>query len=1044
MFKEVSLKEGFSKRELNIIDYWRKNGIEQKSIEEKDPNNQFVFYEGPPTANGKPGIHHVMARAIKDFVCRYHTMKGFQVKRKAGWDTHGLPVEIAVEKELGLDGKPEIEAYGIEAFNKKCKESVFKYEKLWREITERIGYWLDMDNPYITLDNNYVESIWWLIKQFFEKDLIYLGYKILPYCPRCGTPLSSHEVAQGYRTTKDPSIYIKVKVKNEDNLYFLVWTTTPWTLLSNVALAFNPENKYVTIKHKNEKYVLAKSRLNDLFKPEEYDLLEEKIGKEYEGIEYEPLFPYAQFEEKAYYTVTADYVTLEDGTGIVHIAPAFGEDDYQVGKKHNLPVVQMVNDEGLIKDEVEPWKGMFFKDADPDIMRDLKDRGILIKKTKIEHTYPFCWRCDSPLIYYARDSWYIKTTEFKDKLLENNKKINWYPKFVGEGRFGQWLENNIDWAISRNRYWGTPLNIWLCSSCGHKESLGSREELMDKDPNVTKDIDLHRPYVDDITYDCPKCSSGKMKRTPEVLDCWFDSGGMPFAQQHYPFENKEEFDKSFPADFICEGIDQTRGWFYSLLAISTLITGKSSYKTCVVNELILDEKGNKMSKSRGNAVNPWEVIEKFGADAVRWYLFSVSPPWAPTKFDTKGVQEITNKFLGTLFSTYSFFAIYANIDKYKPELIKDPTNYPQIDTWILSKLHNLIKTVREWNDIYELSKATRAVNHFILEDLSNWYIRRSRRRFWAFDLTEDKKSAYNTLYTVLIEVSKLIAPYAPFASEEIYLNLGGSKESVHLDDYPVYDEKFIQEKIEGEMDLVRNLVYLGRAARNKVQIKVRQPLGNMYIPVLYKETVESMESLIKEEINVKEISYIDFKDYIVNYELKLEASNLGPKYGKLFPKIMEAVGEIDPLKIVIKLRNEKEYHLTVHQQEVKLTPEDVEIRFTEKENFIIEKDESNQDDKANYIALNTLLTPELIEEGFARELVNKIQFQRKENNFEIMDKIKIHFNADDEIKSVFGKYREYILGETLADSYEFAEKTDDSYKEWNVNGKKVLLKLEVK
>jgi len=1039
MYKNFDPKEKTSELEKKIREYWEKDKIAEKSISEKEGNEKFIFFEGPPTANGKPGIHHLISRTIKDAVCRYKTMKGFQVKRKAGWDTHGLPVEIEVEKHLGLKDKHEIEEYGLEKFNIKCKNSVFSYEKEWREMTKTMGYWIDLDHPYITLDNKYIETVWWILNDFYKKGLIYKGHKIVPYCPSCGTPLSSHEVAQGYEETEDPSVFVKFQKNDEENTYFLAWTTTPWTLISNVALAVHPEEIYVKVRHRDENLILAKARLNVL--DDEYEIISEFKGKTLEYAKYEQLFPFIKPKKKAFFVALADYVTMDEGTGIVHTAPAFGQDDYNLGKKYDLPVVQPVDGDGKFTAEITDWAGQFVKDADKSIIRNLKERGLLYKRQQITHSYPFCWRCKTPLIYYARSSWYIKTSVYKEKMLENNKKVKWYPPFVGEKRFGEWLENNVDWAISRDRFWGTPLNIWVCENCGTQKSIGSIEELrkhgkMKDGTEVPLEIELHRPYVDDVELVCPKCGK-KMKRTPEVIDCWFDSGSMPFAQRHYPFENKENFEKElFPADFISEGIDQTRGWFYSLLAISTLLKGVSPYKTVLVNDLILDKNGVKMSKTKGNTVDPMKLMEKYGADANRWYLLAVSPPWIPTKFNEKGVNEIVNKFFGTLKNVYSFYVTYANIDNFNAadyEISDEKT--VEIDKWIISRLNTLISEVGENLENYDLTKTVRQIQSFVIDDVSNWYVRRSRRRYWAMNLTEDKIAAYLTLYQVLTEVSKLIAPFAPFLAEEIFTNLT-DKESVHLEDFPKANKEVIFPKLEKEMKTVIDLVSLGRAARNSCQIKVRQTLQALYIPEKYKDLIMRMENLIKEEINVKEIRYIREKDDFVQYELKPNFKVMGPKYGKYMKRIATIISKMNGNHIVEKLRDSGEYFLEIEGGTFKLTEEDVTISIKDREGFTFEAN------KELYVALDTHLTPELIEEGLARELVNKIQFTRKENGFEIMDRIDIFYFGVEEIDNVFEKYADYIKAETLANGVYSLEKKQSDMTKWDINGREIFIKLE--
>jgi len=1039
MYKKVDVREKTSELEKRTREYWVKNKIASKSETNRDNAEKFVFFEGPPTANGMPGIHHVIARTLKDSVCRYKTMKGFQVKRKAGWDTHGLPVEIEVEKQLGLKDKKEIEEYGLEKFNNKCRNSVFSYEKEWREMTKEMGYWINLDDPYITLENNYIETVWWLLNDFFKKGLIYKGHKIVPYCPSCGTPLSSHEVAQGYKDTEDPSVFIKFKKKGDENTYFLAWTTTPWTLISNVALVMHPEAKYVKIKLENEYLILAKSRLEVI--DDDYEIVEEYMGSELEYTEYEQLFPFVKPKEKAFYIGLADYVTMDDGTGVVHTAPAFGQDDNDLGKKYGLPIIQPVDGSGKFTEEITDWAGIFVKDADKSIIRNLKDRKLLYKRIQITHSYPFCWRCDSPLIYYARSSWYIKTSKYKQQMIDNNNKINWYPDFVGEKRFGEWLSNNVDWAISRDRFWGTPLNVWVCEKCGKHESVGSIKELREKGrmkdgSEVPEDIELHRPYVDGIEFKC-ECG-GKMIRTPEVIDCWFDSGSMPFAQWHYPFENKDKFfEELFPADFISEGIDQTRGWFYSLLAISTMLTGKTSYKNVLVNDLILDKNGQKMSKSKGNSVDPMRLMQDYGADAIRWYLLAVSPPWIPTKFDEQGVIEVVNKFFGTLKNVYSFFVTYANIDNFDASKYEfNEEKVIEIDKWIISKLNNLVDVVSVNNEKYNLTKTVRAIQDFVIDDLSNWYVRRCRRRYWEMELSDNKKEAYLTLYHVLVEVCKLMAPFAPYLAEEIYTNLTGN-ESVHLDDYPSVNKNVIHSKLEEEMDSVIKLVSLGRAARNSCQIKVRQTLGALYVPEKYKPLIARMEDLIKEEINVKEIKYIADQDNFVSYEFKANFKVMGPKYGKHVKRIVSALENMDSNHIVESLHKDKEYYLDMDGSTFKLTEEDLNISIKDREGFVFESY-----NKELFVALDTKLNAELLEEGLARELVAKIQNTRKDKGMDIMDRIKIFYVGNEKIQNVFLKYADYIKAETLSDSFHICQNEQESMIKWDINGNEVFMTVE--
>lgn len=1038
MYKPLDVKESPAHLEAGLREYWQKHNIIKKSEDFREGKPKFVFYEGPPTANGKPGIHHVISRTLKDAVCRLRTMQGFQVKRKAGWDTHGLPVEIEVEKLLGLEDKKGIEEYGVEAFNKKCKESVFVYEKQWREMTEAMGYWLDLDHPYITLSNDYIESVWWILKNFHDRGLIYQGYKIVPYCPSCGTPLSSHEVAQGYKDVEDPSVFVRFKATDEENLYYLVWTTTPWTLISNVALAVHPTEPYVKVKHKEQNLILAKARLSVL--DSEYVVLNEFAGKELEHRTYEPLFRFVEPEQKAWYVGLADFVTMEDGTGIVHTAPAFGQDDYNLAMIYDLPFVQPVNGEGKFSEVVTPWAGVFVKTADKDIIRDLKEREILYRREQIKHSYPHCWRCDSPLIYYARESWYIRTTQFKEQLIEQNKQINWYPTFVGEKRFGEWLENNVDWALSRDRFWGTPLPIWICEHCEHQTSIGSIAELQEigrlKDgSNVPEDLELHKPYVDEIELTCEKCS-GKMRRTSEVIDCWFDSGSMPFAQWHYPFENKDRFfTELFPADFIAEAIDQTRGWFYTMLTISTLFTGQTSYKRCLVNDMILDKNGQKMSKHIGNTVDPIETMKQYGADAVRWYLLEVSPPWLPTRFNMEEVKEVVNKYIGTLKNVYSFFSTYANIDNFdvkEHKLTWDKT--AEIDRWIVSRLHTLIKKVTVWNEQFDFTKSVRAIQDFVIDEVSNWYVRRSRRRFWAMELTGDKVDAYLTLYQVLVEVTKLMAPFAPYLSDVIYQNLSG-EESVHLADFPVADEKYIHTALEDEMQTIIDIVSLGRAARNDCQIKVRQPLAALYVPASVKNVAQRMFELIKEEINIHEIRYVSENDGFVQYELKPDFKVMGPKFGKHIKALGGLLPQVNGAEAIKSFNSKGFFEMDVDGEKLRLTSEDLRVSIKPKEGYVF------QSNRKLFVALDITLTQELITEGYAREMINKIQFTRKEQDFEIMDRIKVVWYGDEDIAATINQFSDYIMSETLTEVLNRSNSMTPDMKKYDINTKDVWFSI---
>lgn len=1014
-FKELSNKP-VKEVEKGISEFWEDIDILKKSVDLREGCEPFVFYEGPPTANGKPGIHHVIARTLKDSVCRHRTMKGFQVKRKAGWDTHGLPVEIEVEKQLGLTDKKEIEEYGIAEFNEKCRESVFKYESLWKDMTKRMAYEIDLEDPYITLDNDYIESVWWILNKFFNEDFIYEGHKILPYCARCGTGLATHEVAQGYENIKSNTVIAKFKRKDKDE-YFLAWTTTPWTLAANAALAVGPELTYLRVKSEGTIYYVEKTLADKVFEETPYEVLEELKGKDLENIEYEQLMPFVETDKKAFYIVVADYVTNEDGTGIVHTAPAFGEDDYNTGRKYDLPVLQPVDEEG--KYTTTPWEGRFVMDdgIDVEIIKWLHGEDKLFKKERVEHNYPHCWRCKTPLLYYAKPSWYIEITKIKDQLIENNKTVEWYPDYVGEKRFGNWLENLNDWAISRSRYWGTPLNIWRCE-CGHLESIGSREDLVKKAiEDIDESIELHRPFVDDVHLKCEKCE-GTMTRVPDVMDCWFDSGAMPFAQLHYPFENKEEFEERFPADFICEGIDQTRGWFYSLLAISTFVTGKAPYKRVLVNDLILDKEGKKMSKSRGNTVDPFELFDQYGADALRWYLLHVSPAWNPTKFDESGLKEVMSKFFGTVKNVYNFFTLYANTDKVDPDEFNVPMNErPELDKWIMSKYNSLLKTVEEELEVFDLTRAVRAIQDFVNEDLSNWYIRRSRRRFWDTELTEDKKAVYNTTYEVLVGISKMIAPFAPYTAEELYQNLTG-EESVHLSDYPVVDEKLIDTHIEERMDLVRDLVGLGRASREAAVIKVRQPISKALIDGKHEELISDLVPLIKEELNVKEVEFTkDLKQYM-DFILKPNFKVAGPKLGSKIKAFGGALAKLDASEVAPKLQNGEIITIELDGEDLEINEDLVMINTEAKEGFNVTI-ENNL-----FVILDTTLDDALLKEGFAREFISKIQQMRKNNEYEMMDNIEITYSGDEEITEAITEHADYIKEETLALKLESVDSTD--------------------
>ena len=1032
MSKFKSLVDSSVKQaEAEVSKYWNEVNILEKTLEKGKNDPSFVFYEGPPTANGNPGIHHVIARTLKDSVCRYKTMNGYQVKRKAGWDTHGLPVEIQVEKELGLSDKQQIEAYGIDKFNEKCRDSVFSFEKQWREMTERMAYEIDLDNPYITLDNNYIESVWWILDKFNKEGYIYEGHKILPYCPRCGTGLASHEVAQGYKEVKNNTVIAKFKRVDADE-YFLAWTTTPWTLPSNVALTVGPEVDYVKVKQNDEVYYVAKALANKVL-GEDYEVLAEMKGKDLEHVEYEQLMPFVTTEEKAFFVTCGDYVTTEDGTGIVHTAPAFGEDDYNLGRKYNLPVLQPVDESG--KFTATPWEGKFVMEegVDVEIIKWLAHENKLFSKEKVAHNYPHCWRCQTPLVYYAKPSWYIEMTRLKDQLIANNNTVEWYPNFVGEGRFGNWLENLNDWAISRSRYWGTPLNIWKCE-CGHKQSVGSRAELAEKaieDVNP-ETVELHRPYVDDIHLKCDCCGK-PMTRVTEVIDCWFDSGSMPFAQHHYPFENKENFDQLFPADYICEGIDQTRGWFYSLLAISTFVTGKAPYKNVLVNDLVLDKDGKKMSKSRGNTVDPFELFDKYGADALRWYLLYVSPPWTPIRFDESGLREIQSKFIGTIKNVYNFFALYANMDDVNPtDFFVEYKDRPELDRWILSRFNHLKKETEENLEIFEVNKTIRSIQAFINDDLSNWYIRRSRRRFWATELTEDKKAVYNTTYELLTELCRLIAPFAPYLSEEIYRDLT-NEESVHLASYPRANEELIDLELEEKMEITQTLVTLGRASREESKIKVRQPIQKVLVDGKYEAKISDVVDLIKEELNVKEVVFAaDLSEYM-NFSLKPNFKALGPVLGKKMGIFAGALGKLNANEVVPKLESGEKVSVDLAGESFEFGKDDVLINISAKEGFDVCMENNI------FVILDTNLTSELIEEGYAREFISKVQQLRKSSNFEVLDNIDIKYSSDDEIANAIRNFDEYIKTETLALSVERVE--DNTLEIFDLNGHDTGIKV---
>ena len=1036
MFRKLSEKP-VAEVQNQQVTKWKEEDLLQKCVTAREGATPFIFYEGPPTANGKPGIHHVMARTLKDSICRYKTMQGYQVNRKAGWDTHGLPVEIEVEKQLHMSGKKDIEKYGIKEFNQKCKESVFTYLGMWREMTERMGYLVDLDDPYITLKNEYIETGWWILKKFFEAGLIYEGHKILPFCPRCGTGLASHEVAQGYKIVKTMTITAKFKRKDRENEYFLAWTTTPWTLASNVALTVGPDIDYVKCQmlegdEKDNFFYVAKNLADKVLGAGKYQIVEEMKGSDLEYIEYEQLMPFVKVDKKAFYVTCNTYVTVEDGTGIVHTAPAFGEDDYQTGRKYDLPVVNPVDETGKYTET--PWAGRFVMEEglDVDIIKWLAGENKIFSKEKIEHNYPHCWRCGTPLIYYAKPSWYIAMSQLKDQLVDNNNTVNWFPEFVGEKRFGNWLAEVKDWAISRSRYWGTPIPIWRCE-CGHLECIGSIDELVEKSiESIDHSIELHRPYVDDVHIRCPHCGK-PMTRVPEVMDCWFDSGAMPFAQWHYPFENKEAVEtKLFPADFICEGIDQTRGWFYSLMAISTFIMGRAPYKNVLVNDLILDKDGKKMSKSKGNVVSPFELFDKYGADATRWYLLSVSPAWTPTRFDEDGLIDVVSKFFGTLRNVYNFFVLYSNQDQISLQnLTVDYTNRPELDRWILSKYHQLIADVTEYMDQYDHMKTVRAISEFVTEDLSNWYIRRARRRFFAEEMTEDKRSAYATTYEILVGVSKLIAPIAPFISDEMYCNLTG-EETVHVAYFPKAQMEYIDKDVEKRMDLVRALVALGRGTREKEKIKVRQPLSEVMVDGKYEELIGDLTPLIMEELNVKKVVFEKNLDQYMNFSLKPNFKVAGPVLGSKIKAFGAALAKLDGAELAAVLERDGKAVIDLDGEPFEVEKDYVDIRINAKDGFAVAM-ENNV-----FTILDTTLTEELIDEGLARELISKVQQMRKQHDFEMMDHIVIALDADDKVKQAIQKHQEYIMKETLAD--DITEATDLAV--YDLNGHKTGISVE--
>ena len=1045
VYRKVDTNLNFVDREKEVEKFWKDNKIFEKSMDSRKEGETYTFYDGPPTANGKPHIGHVLTRVIKDMIPRYRTMKGYMVPRKAGWDTHGLPVELEVEKKLGLDGKEQIEEYGMEPFIQQCKESVWKYKGMWEDFSSTVGFWADMEHPYVTYDNNFIESEWWALKEIWEKGLLYKGFKIVPYCPRCGTPLSAQEVSQGYKTVKERSAIVRFKVVGED-AYFLAWTTTPWTLPSNVALCVNPDEIYCKVKAADGyTYYMAEALLDKvlgkLAKDDEpaYEILEKYKGTDLERREYEPLFACAgeaaaKQHKKAHFVTCDNYVTMSDGTGIVHIAPAFGEDDSRVGREYDLPFVQFVDGQGNMTKET-PYAGVFVKKADPMVLTDLDKEGKLFDAPKFEHDYPHCWRCDTPLIYYARESWFIKMTAVKDDLIRNNNTINWIPESIGKGRFGDWLENVQDWGISRNRYWGTPLNIWQCE-CGHMHSIGSRQELFEMSGDEkAKTVELHRPYIDEITLKCPECG-GTMHRVPEVIDCWFDSGAMPFAQHHYPFENKELFEKQFPADFISEAVDQTRGWFYSLLAESTILFNQAPYKNVIVLGHVQDENGQKMSKSKGNAVDPFDALEKYGADAIRWYFYINSAPWLPNRFHGKAVQEGQRKFMGTLWNTYAFFVLYANIDNFDAtKYTLDYDNLPVMDKWLLSKLNSVVKTVDDCLANYKIPESARALQEFV-DEMSNWYVRRSRERFWAKGMEQDKINAYMTLYTALVTISKAAAPMIPFMTEEIYQNLVRSIdkeaiESIHLCDFPEVKEEWIDKELEDDMEELLKIVVLGRAARNTANIKNRQPIGTMYVKA-DKEMGEFYTDIIADELNVKEVKFASDVESFISYSFKPQLRTVGPKYGKLLNGIRKALSEVNGTEAMNELRTTGLLTLDIDGNKAELSEEDLLIETAQTEGYVTEADGDIS------VVLDTNLTPELIEEGFVREIVSKVQTMRKEAGFEVMDKIHIYAKDNDKILELMKNHKEEIMSEVLAEDMTLGT-TDGYVKEWNINKEPVVL-----
>ena len=1032
MYKKVDPKNDFVQMEKNILDFWNEKEIIRKNFELNKDGEYFTFYDGPPTANGKPHIGHVITRVMKDLIPRYKVMKGYKVLRKAGWDTHGLPVELEVEKSLGISGKPQIEEYGVEDFVKKCKESVFTYSSQWKEMSERVGYWVDMDNPYVTYHNDYIESVWWSLKKIWDKDLIYNGFKIVPYCPRCGTALSSHEVAQGYKDVRENSVYVKFKIKNE-NKYILVWTTTPWTLPSNVALAINKKYTYVEVENNGENLVLAKELLSRL--EGEYTVIREFLGEELLGTEYEQLLPFTTPDKKAFYVVHGDYVTLTDGTGVVHIAPAYGEDDNLIGKQYDLPLVNLVDSEGCFVDAVTPWKGMFVKKADPKIIEYLKEKNILYKTEMFTHAYPHCWRCDTPLLYYPRASWFIRMSAMREHLLKNNNTVTWYPDNIRTGRFGNFLENVIDWGISRERYWGTPLPIWECS-CGHRDCIGSIAELKEKGINVPENIELHKPYIDNVKLRCPECGE-KMTRVTEVIDCWYDSGSMPFAQYHYPFENKELFEANFPAQFISEAVDQTRGWFYTLMAISTVIFDKSPFENCVVLGHILDKNGLKMSKHKGNVLSPFTVLDNEGADAVRWYFYTASAPWLPSRFYEDAVIESQRKFISTLWTVYSFYVLYAEIDQFDPTKYEDYVSSNVMDKWIMSKLNSLVKQIDDDLNSYRITQAATALENFV-DELSNWYVRRNRARYWVVEMTDDKIGAYMTLYRVLKTFCTIAAPFIPFVTEEIYQNLvanldKNAPESVHLCMWPEYHAEMVDQKLEEEMELAYKLVQLGRAARNAANIKNRQPLSKILLST--KALPDYYGDIIKDELNIKEIELGADLSMYVNYEIKPNLPVLGKSYGRFIPAIRKTISEMDQAELAKKIQAGETVTITINGTDIELNFENLQVTMNGLEGFTFAGEGEIG------VVLDTFISDDLRREGYMREIISKVQNMRKDSGFEVTDKINLYVSGNPMLEEIVKGFADYIQHETLANNIVYDAERE--YTECNINGEKLNMTVEV-